>query len=330
MLNAAVRLVSIANWLDGSRNSFATPAQHLLALYGTPESLARLDFGLPIDEIEAGFGPEDVVNVWTQERQRAVAIRAWHMEPGQIKIDDDALEEAKRLCTVEWKDRYSEELPLFTEKEKVYSVLRIAIAIANMTLSSPEFELSSCRVQLVHVLWAARWLEKTWRLLEYEKVSRTTRSAMEPKTLWKLEALLTVRLALNDPMSAGFVIGRMFGLLSRAELQALTGMGFVEFDKWLTDLVRVGALEIVRPKGGNAFGSQLALRFTKAAIEVIQHLLAIAEQAPEVWAARMSRVQMWSTGSSGLVREGPEGLLPIDAPIEMHLHDQLRQRRLDS
>lgn len=331
MLSAAVRLVSIANWLDGSRNSFATPAQHLLALYGTPESLARLDFGLPIDEIEAGFGPEEVQNVWTTERQRAVAIRAWHLEPSQIKIDDDALEEAKRLCTKEWKDRYSEELPLFTEKEKVYSVLRIAIAIANMTLSCPENELSSCRVQLVHVLWAARWLERTWSALEYEKVSRTTRSSMEPKMLWRLEALLTVRLALHDPMSAGFVIGRMFGLLSRAELQALTGMAYQDFDRWLTELVRVGAIEVVRPKGSTAFGSQLALRFTKAAIEVIQRLLEIAEQAPETWGERMSRLQMWNGGGSGpAVTGGPEGLIPIDAPIEMHLHDQLRQRRFDA
>jgi hypothetical protein len=329
MLSAAVRLVSIANWLDGSKNSFATPAQHLLALYGTPESLARLDFGLPIDEIEAGFGPEDVENVWTQERQRAVAIRAWHLDPSQIVFDEDALEEARNLCTKVWKDRYSEELPLFTEKEKVYSVLRIAIAIANMTLSSTEIGLATCHVKLVHVQWAARWLEHTWKLLDYEKVSRNVKVALEPKTMWRLEAMLTVRLGLTDPMAATFTIGRMFGLLSRAELQALTGMQFTEFDKWVTDLVRVGALDVIRPKGNSAFGSQLALRFTKAAIEVIQQLLKIAEQAPEIWALRLSKLQMWNTGGSGVVRDAPDGLLPIDAPIEMHLNDQLRQRRFD-
>jgi hypothetical protein len=327
-LNAAVRLIAISNWLGGNRNSFSTPAQHLLSLYGTPESLARLDFGLPIDEIESGFGPEDVHQFWTVERQRAVAIRAWQMESSAVSFEPEALEEAKKLCTFTWKDRYSEELPLYTEKEKVFSVLRIAAAVANMTLSCHEGNLNTCRVRLVHVQWAAKWLEKTWKLLEYDSISRSAKRQMEPKLLWRVEGLFTVKLNLNDPTAVNFVIGRFYGMLGREELRAVTGFAFGEFEKWVMELVRVGAIEVVRPPGSNGFGNQLALRFTKGAIEVVQKLVLLAEHAPEVWRERYDRMSTWMAGGNGLKHTEPHNMLPIDAPIEMHLN-ALRQRRLD-
>jgi hypothetical protein len=327
-LNAAVRLISIANWMNGNKHAFSAPAQHLLALYGTPESLARLDFGLPIDEIESGFGPEDVPNFWTIERQRGLAIRAWQLTPSQVLIDPDAIEEAQRLCGFEWKDKYSEELPLFTEKEKVYSVLRIATAVANMTLSCQHENFGNCHVRLVHVKWAAKWLEHTWKLLEYETVSRNARKVMEPKLVWRVEALFTCRLGLADPTAAGFVIGRFYGLLGREELRAVTGLSFQDFDRWVMDLVRAGAIEVVRPPGQTSFGNQLALRFTKGAIDIVQKLVVLASDAPEMWGDRYSRLSTWSNGGSGVAKPAPESLLPIDAPIELHLNAR-RQQRFD-
>lgn len=327
-LSAAVRLVAIANWIGGSKHSFAAPAQHLLALYGTPESLARLDFGLPIDEITAGVGPEDIVQFWTVERQRAVAIRAWQLTPSLIEFAPEAIEEAQRLCQLEWKDKYSEELPLFTEKEKVYSVLRIATAIANMTLSHPEGDVGRCHVGLVHVQWAAKWLEHTWTLLEYESVSRRAKKTVDPRSLWRLEALLTCRLNLSEPTAVNFVLGRCYGMLGREELRAITGLSFQEFDRWIMDLVRCGAIEVVRPPGSSAFGSQLALRFTAGAIGVIQSLVTLADSAPEIWTDRYNRLNTWNQGGGGLRTGSPNGLFPIDAPIEMHLNAP-RQHRFD-
>lgn len=324
-LNAAVRLIAIANWLDGNKHSHSTPAQHLLALYGTPESLARLDFGLPIDEVESGVGPDNVLNYWTQERQRCLVIRAWKMTSSDIVFRPDAVEEAVRLCKFVWKDKYSEELPLFTEKEKVYSVLRIAIAIANMTLSHPDGEVGKCLVRLVHVQWAARWLERTWKLLEYEAVSRTRNKMMDSRLVWRVEALFTVSLGLHDPTAVGFVLGKFFGTLTKDELKAVTGLGFIDFEKWITSLVRAGALDVIKVQG---YGSQIGLRFTKGAIEIIQKLVLLAENASEGWASRQSSLNMWFGGGSGLATP-PPGLLPIDAPLEAHINAMRQQRRFD-
>lgn len=328
MLNAAVRLIAIANWLDGSRNSFATPAQHLLELYGTPESLARLDFGLPVDELAEGQGPEEVVHIWTPERQRVLAIRAWQLQPAGISFEDEAIELAQHVCTTTWKDRYSEEVPLYTEKEKVYSILRIAIAIANMTVSSGDNLLASCRVRLVHVQWAIGWLEHTWNLLEYDSVSRTSKRSLEPRLAWRVEALLTCHLKLADPTAVNFTIGKFFGIMAREELRAMTGLNLQEFEQWTVQLVRAGALEVIKPKG-NVYGNSMGLRFTRGAIVVIQQLVKLAEQAPEVWSHRYGILSNWHTTNSGLVKTVPESLLPIDAPIEMHLNANRQQRLYD-
>ncbi len=315
MLPAAVRLVTIANWIGGGRSSFSAPAQHLLALYGTPESLARMDFGIPVDEIESGAAPRETPNFWTVERQRAVAMRAWNMTPDLIRIDEEAIEEAFRLCRIEWKDRYSEDLPLFTEKEKVFSVIRIAIAIANMTLSHWDANLDFCHVRLVHVKWAAKWLEHTWHLLEYDVVSRTTRQIISPANSWRIEALLTARLHLRDAASVQFVLGRLFGVMTRDELRAVLGFDFQNFELWCNDMLRCGGLEVIRTAGS---WTGLGFRLSRGAVSILQKLIAFAAAEPEGWERRFNKIESWSmTARGNRAIPLPQGLAPIDAPLEL-------------
>jgi hypothetical protein len=308
-LPAAVRLVTIANWLNGGKNSFATPAQHLLALYGTPESLARLDFGVPVDEIEQGINPKGVDHQWTAELQRQTVLRAWLMEERDVVIDPEAIVLAKQLCEEVWKDKYSEKLPLYTEKEKVYSVLRIAIAIANMTLSCPNGDMSKCHVKEVHVKWTQQWLEHTWKLLEYDTFSRVAMTKMGQKQSWTVEALLTARINLDDPYAVNFVLGRLFGTLSKEELRAVVGLQPQDFETWVMQMVRAGGLSVEKS------GWSIGFRMTTGATDIIQNLIAFAEQYPEGWKTRYNKVQLWYQNRVG---EGPSGLAPIDAPMSIH------------
>jgi hypothetical protein len=320
MLPAAVRLIAISNWLNGGRTAFATPAQHLLALYGTPESLARLDFGVPVDELAEGYGPQAVDCFWTNDRQRAIVTRAWNMQPGDIKIDDDAIAEVKRLCEIEWKEKYSEELPLYTEKEKIFSTLRIAIAIANMTFSCAE-TMNQCHVREVHVRWAAKWLEHTWKLLEYDTVSRGMMSKMSLRQSWQIEALLTVGINLQDPMSAPYVLGKLYGVLQREEMRAVLGCTYQDYENWLLRMVRSGGLEVNRSSSLKGVSS-VAFRLTKGAIEVLQRVLKFAEECPELWEKRFRELQAWFSGMGGLKTESPTNLHPLDSPLAFQQHDQ--------
>lgn len=318
-LPAAVRLVAIANWLNGSRTSFQTPAHHLLALYGTPESLARLDFGIPVDG-DPECGPEAADHFWTAELQRVLASRAWNMKPEDVVFEPDALELAQSLCSLTWKGRYTEDLPLYTEREKVYSVLRVAIAIANMTLSHPEDQINRCLVREVHVLWAQRWFEHTWELLQYDLVSKRSFTKMTPSHVWVVEACLSVGVHLRDASSVRFVLGRLFGVLSRDEIRSVVGLGHQEFERWSLDMLRAGGIEIIRPNGiGNTFGG-VSYRLTRPAMDIIQTMIAIADNEPEAWASRYNAVSNWWVQRGAVTRQ-PPNLIPIDAPIETHIHD---------
>jgi hypothetical protein len=321
ILPAAVRLIAITNWIKGGKTSYASPAEHLQALYGTPESLSRLDFGIPIDELMAGIGPEAAEHFWTAERQRALAIRSWNMKPEDIVFDEDALALAKDLTERVWKARFSEDLPLYTEKEKIFSVLRIAVAIANLTLSHVDGAIMRCHVREVHVEWAGKWLEHTWSLLEYDSYSQIQMNRMGVKQVWNVEAQLTVGLALVDVTAVRFVLGRLYGVLQKEELRSVIGKNHQDFEPWVMTMIRHGALEILR-----AQSYSVGFRMTKGAIDIIQRLLMIADEYPETWAKRFSAVSNWMT-PNGLVRraDGPENILPIDAPLELFRHD-LRQR----
>lgn len=318
MLPAAVRLVAIANYLNGGRTSFATPAQHLLALYGTPESLARLDFGVPVDEMTDQVGPESVPQFWTSERQKILVIRAWNMPPEKIFIDDDAKQLAFSLCEEKWRGQYTEDVPLFTVKEKVYSVLRIAIAIANATLSYRELDVDTCRVRKVHVEWAAKWLEHTWSLLEYDSLSRNMMSRTCEAHSWQIEGHLTIGLDLRDPTSVTFVLGRLYGVLSKEEMRSVVGKNGPDFEMWVMRMIRSGGLDVVR---NSTFGTSVGMRLTKAAIDIMARLIALAENDHRAWGYRYDQLTQWYSSNGPVRRSFPSTISPIDAPTSVHIDD---------
>jgi hypothetical protein len=326
-LPAAVRLVSICNWLNGGKRSFAHPCEHLLQLYGSPESLSRLDFAVGIDELEESVGPQNVENHWTVDLMRAVVIRAWNMEPDQITFAEGAVELARQVVGEEWTAKYSEELPLFTQKEKLLSVLRIAVAVANMTLSHVGNDLSTCSVRKVHVQWAIKWLEQTWEDLGYARFSASCLSSQSVLDPFGVEFAIGANLSLDDPVQARNVLNKLFGAVSKEELRSVVGMDYSAFERWLMTLMRKGVFEINRT-GGRGFFVQL--RLTKGGFKIVKGALLMAEDYPELWPARVQGVRTWFSMRNGpavstINQDGPNGMVPLDTPLHLLEHQWKRE-----
>ncbi len=177
-LAACVRLGAIFNWARGDIRSFQFACQHLLCLYGAPESLSRMDYAVAVVGMPDPR-PEPTKQVWTSELCKVLILRAWAMTEDMVHFDKGVVELAEQVCE-DWVDTYSEELPLFTRKEKPYSVLRIAVAIANETFSHPEGQFDHCLVRKCHVKWAARWLERTWATTSFPQRCFTLRKWGSP------------------------------------------------------------------------------------------------------------------------------------------------------
>lgn len=326
-LPAAVRLVAICNWLQGGKRSFAYPCEHLLHLYGSPESLSRLDFAVGVDELEEAVGPQNVENRWTLDFMRAMVIRAWNMEPDQILFVDEAVALAKHVVGEEWSSKYSEELPLYTQKEKLLSVLRISVAIANLTLSHSNNDLSTCRVRKVHVEWAIKWLEHTWEELGYTRFSASNLSSQSVLDPFGVEFAIGANLQLDDPIQARNVLSKLFGAVSKEELRSIVGMDYSAFEKWLMTLMRKGVFEINRT-GGRGFFVQL--RLTTGGFKVVKGAMLLAEDFPELWPPRVQKVRTWFSARTGggvstINSVGPTDLVPLDTPLHLLQHQWSRE-----
>jgi len=93
-----------------------------------------------------------------------------------VHISQSAWELAMTICG-EWEaDGYDiEKITLFTGVEKAESIVRVAIAVANLCFSHPEGDIYAVDVRDVHVEWAAKWIEKCWANLEYGEHSEHQR-----------------------------------------------------------------------------------------------------------------------------------------------------------
>jgi hypothetical protein len=319
-LPGAVRLVTIANWLDGSKHSFAFPCEHFLRLYGSPEAMSRLDFGIVVDESDDEVGPAEVAHDFTKELLQATLLRAWNMDSKSICIDNDAQKLAVTYCQEEWAHRFNESFPLFTRKEKPISVIRIAIAIANLTMSHVTGDLSTCHVRKVHVEWAAQWLEHTWENTGYNNFSNATFAAEKLENYNKSEAQLVIPLDLKDPRHAVTTLSSMIGVRNRDEVRHYSGMDYQKFDDWMAKCIRAGVFEIART---GDYGNKVKIRPTKGGDELIRKLVHMSSGHPESWHERYRRMEMW-------YRQGCQGdakVTPLDTPLNLLSNEWQRSDR---
>lgn len=286
-LPAAVRLATISNWVDGRRDARKFPCQHLLDLYGKPEALRRLDFAVVVDEDPAGDF-EAVDHYWSEDLERATILRAWGQEPKHIRIVEEALQIARDQVR-DWSGFYSEELPLFTGAEKLFSLLRVAIAAANAVFSHDNDDLRICVVRPGHVKWAARWFEELWELAMYDQFSAAQFAKREVRQPFHVEAEFTAKLHVESADEALRLLDNFFGSVTLAELSAYTGKDNYKTTAWASNLVRLGALE--RTTSKNQYATYW--RLTPGAHTLLKNLVDLANDFPEEFTKRTKKLSDW-------------------------------------
>lgn len=307
-LPAAVRLVTIANWMRNKRRNFQFDCEHLGALYGAPETLARLDFGLAINTQPSQLQLDSCEQFWTRERTRALILRAWSQDASQVFIEPDAEDFAKQCC-IDWKDRYdAEQLPLFTPEEKSYSLLRIACAVANCVFSHPKHDPYSVHVRRVHVEWAANWLAHTWMLSAYDIYSYKRRESQEVVKIFEAERMLTVELNMDDPIIAISRLQAMLTPFGQSEVVTLTGKEINGAHNWLSRMLALHVFE--RVKEQNAYTVRYTL--TRGGVQLLGNLIKLAEGDVAGWHERWKAMSSWSNALTGGKRSDDPGLPPMN------------------
>ena len=293
-LPAASRLITAGNWAGRNRRTFQFFCQHLLAFYGVPESLSRMDWAWCIHG-DVKMVPEDVEHFWTPEFSRALILRAWAMDPHQIHFDEDVVDYAKRVA-LEWDEIYAaDDLPLHTGIEKYHSIIRTAIAIANICYSHPDGNEADCQVRLVHVKWAIAWIIKCWHNLQYDEFSQRRIAARTLTQPFHVERLLTVELDLSDPDHGAVILSRLTEANAPRSLQGfIMGNGNIEeprhYAKWLAGLMRYGAIVEKSENRHHIFYVP-----TEGCLKILHGLVKLARDDMDAYSERYDRWAKWST-----------------------------------
>lgn len=304
-LPAKVRFCGMGNWFKGRRETFRWPCQHYLALYGAPESVSRLDFGLAI----GGDPDPDFVEVpheWSSELTAGLILRAWSQDESQVRILPNAVALAKDQCE-EWRGIYFyDELPLFTPEEKAVSLLRIATAVANVCFSHPADDIYAVETRKVHVEWAIEWLRRTWLDNGYEDYSRIASRRAEIERPFECEALVMLGLKLDNSEDAANVLPMLMTEFNSAEVASILGTDTYDALKWLGKGLRQNLFQSVTAINGWS----KAYRLTKGGTQLVRNVLTCAEDYPGEYARRYETIRQWSLHG----RTKQPDLIPLNTP----------------
>ncbi len=309
IMPAKVRFCTIANW-PVDRYKFRFQCEHFMALYGTPEALSRTDFGLTVAEDPTESGPIEVPHLWTEELLRALILRGWAQDETMVHIQDKALVHAKQSI-IKWESTYEPTIPLFTPQEKLVSLLRLAVAVANWVFSHPPGQPYHAEVRLCHVEWAVSWLEATWKWNEYFAYSKVRMATIELARPYDAEAALTVDLGLSEPEDATNILGQLLGGITQTQAAALTGKEHCDSMSWLNKLARLGVTVTSRnTKNTNWTDIQL----TKAGNTAVRNLIKIAEEHQDHWKFRYKTLS-----DMGLIPSRTPDFTPITSEELFHV-----------
>ena len=290
MLPAKVRFCTIANWMRNKKRSFQYPCEHVAALYGSPETLARIDFALPVDKETTQRYTDKTDQFWTKERCRALVQRAWSMDSSQVHIDPEAEKLARKRCEG-WEGKYdSEDIPLYTPHEKAISIMRLAISVANLTFSHKSHDAYSVHVREVHVEWAARWLEYTWAQQGYDAYSQARMNANIITKPLEAEKALVVTADLNDADLAIPILSGLVEPFTIQELEGLLGKERFECSKWISRMQSLHVFERVKTGAAKFFTSYCV---TRGGAQLIGDMLQLANTDPGLWATRYRQFMAW-------------------------------------
>jgi len=287
-LLARVRLALISNWIGRKSSTFIFPCQHLAALYETPESLARLDFGVVVQGRPTETSLPEAEHFWTAPRARALAQRAWSQEPHHVFIDEQAEIMARERCAA-WATVYDDDkVPLFTVEEKWVSVLRVAAAAANVSYSHKGKDLLSVHVRPVHVEFACQWLEHTWELSSYGAYSASARKSQNVVNPKMAERTVLCDTNTRSPEAAQVLIEQLSEPFTVQELQTILGLEQNVANGWLRRMQNYRVFERSRWDGRTTYLP------TGGGKEFLRELQDIAQQLDQgewdsYWGALMAK-----------------------------------------
>lgn len=304
-LPAKCRFLTVGNWVNSKKDTFRFMCEHFRALYGTPESLSRMDFGVVVPERPSETELVPVPQEWTAELTRVMIARSWAMKANKVFFDPEVIEWAEQICD-DWKEIYaSEDCPLFTPEEKVLTLWRIATAVACVTLSLKDHDIDTCHVRLVHVKWAARWLVKTWELSEYDQLAKMESRKAEVIDPFEAEWLLTKKLNITKADEVMLVLPAYFGYHTMVDILALTGLGMEKAAGWSGFMVRANMFRQVKQD------KQQLMSLSKGGVRLLRNLIAMAEEYPQGLEKRMEKIIEVHGGSGSKL-----SMLPMDSPID--------------
>lgn len=305
---AAVRLITISNYVGGNRDTHRFLAQHIAKLYELPEVLARLDLAFGVDEEAPDDDLTGVEHVWHPALSQCLVQRSWAMDPDHVHIRDDASElamrEIERMAKI-----YAEEVPLFTKFDKFYCLLRIAIAVANASFSHPRGRPMECEVRAVHVQYAVRLLELCYHSIGYDEMSSVLIKKRELANPFEVEAQLTVKLGLHDARTAAVTLSSLSERQDRKVVLSHTGLDIAESERWVGRMLRLGALEIGRD------GYQVFVQPTTGGAKLLKNLIYAAENYENVYEMRWRAVAQWFNQTNDR-KEGPSGMFPMNLDLK--------------
>lgn len=290
---AAVRLLTIANPLgSGGFESMSQPCEQLFELYGKPEFISRLDYLLTITDLAAEEAnrvapPEEAPHLFTQEVCTGLVRRAWDLQPEDIQIEQRAIHLASETCQA-WAEVYSTELPLFTGSDKVRSILRVAIAIANLCYSHPEGQPLVCFVRRCHVQLAVQVMEKLFTLSGYGEYSLRSSDKAQMVNRFDVEWLLVKNIV--EPAVAANILRNILGEFNQNDLMSYLNLDMRAVQEWQHKMFSCGAL--ARRRTGDKF---LSMRLTKPCNKLVRILSQMAEEDPERFKMRRQELAQWMT-----------------------------------
>lgn len=294
---ARARFLAISNWTRESKSAFGHICEHLRNLYGSPEAIGRIDFALAVEADKSSLREElpKVPQFWTVERTRALILRAWSQTVEMVHVDDEVHDLIDEQC-YSWNDRFgfNERVPLFNVHGTGNSLLRVAIAIANVCFSHVEGKPLHVHVRKVHAEWAIEWIKLTWERNDFASYAEKSKSLQAIHSPLDAEKHLTARLSLSDYGVAINVLSNLSSTFNVEEFCVIAGMERHEATKWLARAQQLHIFE--RQRGSN--GWHFEVNPTRGGAALIRSIISVADEDPQEYKDRYDRLSRWDIGST--------------------------------
>ena len=303
---AAVRTIFISNFPAEKAQFYC---QDLQRLFLTGEAIARMDFPLIVDKKVS----HDIVehpHRYRLDLLRTLIQRAWAQEVSHVKILPEAFEEAAATKD-RWEEEYESDEIALCAGDKNLSILRVAIAAANLlfSFSADDATLMTVEVRKSHVQWATQWMEECWRKAQYDKFSAQVRRANTVQKPVYIQALLTKELPDAPMVEPGLVI-LLESLDFRTALEVVPGDDFREKQLMFGILRRHNVL---RQK--QVPGKAMTVEPTEGGKTLIQNLINLSIQDEDLYERAQKQWANWTV-------TGPEQAPDISTEEDYQLYLQ--------